>query len=183
MTTNGIYSNYLWTYFEWLLSFPEGLMEMDRAKCIFGCNSFNSCFPNEVIMLITLKSSTMKRKTSQFQALLPPTDTTLYNSPDNIINEYKWNEYFVTVKCSAYMSHIKGALNRKLRHTDSVDTGLMSQREWEAVIKRFLCITDQFRAFSLPVWLEQRTLAIESSCSTCWTRDEPKRRGGTKSEI
>jgi len=26
------------------------------------------------------------------------------------------------------------------------------------VIKRFLCITEQFRAFSLPVWMEQRTM-------------------------
>lgn len=104
-------------------------MEMDKAKCIFGCNRFNCCFPNEVIMLIMLKSSMMKRKTSQFQALLPLTDTTLCNSPDNISNDYKWNEYFVTVKCSAYKPHIKGALNMTLRHTDSVDMRLMSQGE------------------------------------------------------
>lgn len=127
------HSNYLWTYFEWL-SFPEGLIETDRAKCIFGCNRFNSCFPNEVIMLIMLKSSMMKRKTSQFQARLPLTDTTLCNSPDNIINDYKWNEYFVTVKCSAYKSH-KRALNRTPRHTDSVDMRLMTQGEWDAVIE------------------------------------------------
>ncbi len=144
------HSNYLWTYFEWLLSFPEGLIETDRAKCIFGCNRFNSCFPNEVIMLIMLKSSMMKRKTSQFQACLPLTDTTLCNSPDNI-NDYKWNEYFVTVKCSAYKSH-KRALNRTPRHTDSVDMRLMTQGEWDAVIEgscvsqtsseRFLCLPE-----------------------------------------
>ncbi len=50
----------------------------------------------------------MKRKTSQFQACLPLIDTTLCNSPDNIINDYKWNEYFVTAKCSAYKSHKRG---------------------------------------------------------------------------
>lgn len=63
--------------FECLLLFPEGLMKMDKAKCIFGCNRLNCYFPNEVIMLIMLKSSMMKRKTSQFQALLPLTDNTL----------------------------------------------------------------------------------------------------------
>lgn len=160
-------------------------MEMGKAKCIFGCNRFNCCFPNEVIMLIVLKSFMMKRKTSQFQALLPLTDTTLCNSPDNIINDYKWNEYFVTVKCSAYKPHIKGALNMTLRHTDSVDMRLMSQGEWEAVTKRFLRITDQFRAFSLPMSgaYYHETEYIETPYYTCWTRDDLNLRGGTKSEM
>lgn len=127
-------NNYLWTYFEWLLSFPEGLIETDRAKCIFGHNRFNSCFPNEVIMLIMLKRSMMKRKTSQFQACLPLIDTTLCNSPDNIINDYKWNEYFVTAKCSAYKSHKRGfkqdaETHRQCRY-ETNDSGRMIRCDW-----------------------------------------------------
>jgi len=125
------------THFEWLLSFPEGLMEMDRANCIFGCIVSTVVFQMKLLCLLCLKAPRWRGKPLNFK-LLCPWQTTLCYSPDNIINEYKWNEYFVTVKCSAYMSHIKGSLNRKLRHTDSVDTGLMNRREWEAVIKRFL---------------------------------------------
>lgn len=169
-------TNYLWTYFEWLFSFAEELIEMDRAKCIFRCNRFNSCFPNEVIMLIMLKSSMMKRKTSQFQAPLPLTDTTLCNSPDNIINDYKWNEYFVTVKCSAYKSHKRGfkqdAKTHRQCRCEINDSGRMKGCDWG-----FLCITDKFRAFSMPMpalsiksW--NRIQAIEPSCWTIWPKTQ-----------
>lgn len=104
----------------------------------------------KLLCLLCLKAPWWRGKPRNFK-LFCPWQTTLCNSPDNIINDYKWNEYFVTVKCSAYKPHIKGALNMMLRHTDSVDMRLMSQGEWEAVIKRFLCITDQFSAFFLPM--------------------------------
>lgn len=158
-----IYEHILNDFFHFL----KDWLKRTEPNAYLGVIDSTVVFQMKLLCLLCLKAPWWRGKPLNFKLICP------------------WQtQHFVTLQITSLMiisgmntlsqsnaqhtSHIKGALNGTPRHTDGVDMRLMTQGEWDAVIGGFLCITNQFRAFSMPIpaWSIKswnRIQAIETS--------------------